>query len=555
MSESNKAEDGKKKVSRRDFLAGGGAAVAIGAAGAVGAAGTSAASAPKATTTSQKTGSGVKWDYETDVLVVGSGNGGLSAAVAAAKGGAKVIVVEISTTTGGGSSFSGGGIHIWGQKTYEEYLAYTDNLQDPVMGKAFYDNFTKYTPWLKEIGAAVSKSALFPNGKHDIQMGRNVSGPPYTHYCREYFDSLVSILEKDKGRILLKTKAEKLLTDEDGTVIGLKAKGPAGQIHIKAKRVILACGGFQANAELRMKYLGREADLATIQALPYQKGDGMAMAKQVGAALGGSMSTFSATWMSAHPARNPAEDRVDYEKRPYTPAGKYELFDLGFTFLPPGMILVNLQGKRFVNEEEKYYRVPQAVIKQRRATAIMICDDAMFGPWADVPSPWGSGKTPREQLELMTRYGGALVKANTIEELADKLANLSPHRVHKANLLKTIEEYNKAAAVGKTDELEVPKSFGTGKQRTIGDFDVEGIPPIANGPFYAWPLRPAIYCCYGGVKINEHAQVLDLQDDVIAGLYAAPPVAGGVFREIYTGGISLAGTFGFVAGKHAAASI
>lgn len=203
-------------------------------------------------------------DRQVDVVVVGSGNGGLSAAVAAARAGASVVVVEISGAIGGSSSWSGGGLHVWGVKTYEEYLAFSEGLHDPVLGKVFFENFTRYSPWLQEIGAAVTKSPFLPDGKYDLHMGRDVTGPPYAPHCREYFDSLGEILEAAGGSILLNTKAVKLHTDEQGAVTGLRVRGPEEVLDIGVGSVVLACGGFQNNPELRVRYLGADADLATI---------------------------------------------------------------------------------------------------------------------------------------------------------------------------------------------------------------------------------------------------------------------------------------------------
>ncbi|OBH11136.1 FAD-dependent oxidoreductase [Mycobacterium sp. E1747] len=487
------------------------------------------------------------WDHEADLIVVGSGNGGMSAAVAAAKNGADVLVLEVSGATGGGSSWSGGGLHIWGVRTYDEYRALTQDLHDRQLGRVFFEAFTQYSPWLQEIGAAVTKSPYLPDGKYDLHMGRDVTGPPFSAYCREYFDSLERILEECGGRVILGTRVTEVLTDEAGTVIGVAATGPEGRVRCRADAVVLACGGFQNNPEMRVRYLGPDADLATILGCPYQTGDGMRMAETAGGSLGGSMSTFSAVWMSAFPARNPAEDPAEYERRPYTLDGKYELSDHCIVFEPPGSILVNLDGRRFIDEAETYYRVPQAVIKQRRATAVMLCDATVWEPWANQPNLF-TGRTPREQFRTMERAGGILLTAMTIEDLADQLAGLTPNRVHKANLLRTIAGYNEAVRNGTAAQMEVPR---TAAMTSAGTMNAPAL--LEKPPFYAWPLRPAIYMCYGGVRINEHAQVLDAGSQPVPGLYAVPPVAGGVFREVYAGGISCAGAFGWIAGRHATA--
>jgi succinate dehydrogenase/fumarate reductase flavoprotein subunit len=380
-------------------------------------------------------------------------------------------------------------------------------------------------------------------------MGRDVQAPPFAPHCREYFDSLEEILHAAGGKILLSTKAQRLITDETGAVSGVRGHGPDGPIVVDSPTVVLACGGFQNNPELRVRYLGPDADLASILGCPYQTGDGMVLAQAAGAALGGSMSTFSAVWTSAFPAVNPAEDPKHYEQLPHTLEGRVGLSDYTQTFEPLGSILVNLDGKRFVDESLRSYRVSQATIKQRRAMGVWVGDQKMWGRWLDEPTIF-TGKTPREQFALMAETGGVLVQADSIESLADQLAGLEANRVHRSNLLRTITDYNKAVAAGQGTTLEVPRAPG---RNVLG----AGIPamPLDEPPFYAWPVRPAIYMCYGGVRINEHAQALDSQGEPVRGLYAVPPTAGGVYREVYVGSISCAGAFGWLAGRHAVAAM
>lgn len=104
--------------------------------------------------------------------------------------------------------------------------------------------------------------------------------------------------------------------------------------------------------------------------------------------------------------------------------------------------------------------------------------------------------------------------------------------VHKGNLVKTIAEYNAAAEAGTGSDLFPPK---TGDGRYV---------PIATPSFYAFPVQAAPYATFGGVAIDENAQVLDLNRKPIAGLYATVPCAGGVFYEFYTGTIASAGITG-----------
>jgi succinate dehydrogenase/fumarate reductase flavoprotein subunit len=470
----------------------------------------------------------IKWDIETDVVVVGSGNGGFSAACAAAEAGKKVTLVEISKTIGGGSAWSGGGVHVMGLQNPDQYESYTEGMHDPVLGPKYFKAFPDYSDWVRAtVGTELGTIDTF-NSDKDFQMG---NGEPWTPNIYKYFDGFKAFLESHEGTLLMETRAVKVYREPEGAVFGIVArKADDTLINIKAPAVVLACGGFQNNPELRVRYLGPDADDATILGAPYNTGEGMKMALEVGASLRGSMSTFSATWGSAWPAINPAEDPEKYEELPLP---KIEFYQLAVDSTPPGIVLLNLDGKRYTDESAKWYRAVQAGIKQRRATSFMIWDDEQYRTWDVVNS--STGKTRTENFEYMKQYGGIIIEADTLEDLVEQFSKLSPMAIHKANALKTLQEYVQAENNGTTADLEVPRAAPAN---------------LKTPPFHGWVCRPAIYCNYGGVAINGDAQVLDYEDKVIPGFYAVPPTAGGVFREIYTGAIGMAGIYGWFAGKH-----
>jgi succinate dehydrogenase/fumarate reductase flavoprotein subunit len=477
-----------------------------------------------------------------DVVVAGAGNGGLSAAIAAAKAGAKVVVVEISATTGGASSYSGGSIHASGIKTYDAYLKATQGLHDPVLGKVYWETFQIYKKWLMEIGASVIVSATYMPDPAvgymgDLEMGvapRPVT-PGIRTNCRVYFDSLERIFKEAGGTLLLKTRALRILTDEAGAIVGLRTKGPAGFVNVKAKAVILACGGWQNNPELKVKYLGPDADLARVHGTPYNRGEGMLMAQEVGASLSDGFGSFQCGIHAAHPCRNPQTNPEEYEAAGYDFDGKH-LFSAFSIGIPGQKVLVNYEGKRYVDETAAFPNWAVLTVRQSKATGIAIFDGPMWDAAKGVVGY--HGRTSAEGFDIAAKYGAVILSANTIGELADKLAAL-PTPVHKANFLKTLDEYNKAVKAGTTKELEVPRTSTA--------------VAIEKPPFWAVPTTAGIYCTYGGVAINANAQVLDMQKGIIPRLYATIPTAGGVMRTIYTGAVGCSGTFGWIAGKHAAA--
>ncbi|KTE92938.1 FAD-dependent oxidoreductase [Desulfitobacterium hafniense] len=476
-----------------------------------------------------------KWDMETDVVVVGAGNGGLSAGAAAAEEGKKVIICEISGFIGGGSIYSGGGLHTWGTKTWEEYKAHTEDLHDPVLAKTYVETFRQtYIPWLQKIGIPITPAGGDRGYLKDYTMGSGEQG-----YLRQkaYFDALQKFIEGKGGQILTNTRVRQLVIDENGAVNGVYAqKKGENPIFIKAGAVVLAAGGFQANKGLTAQYIGSYGDTVRNMGTPYNTGSGMLMAQGVGALTGGSFSTFSGTLIGISPNRQTEENPEEYEKarsgdpqtlpgigngRPPAPGWVSFLFPEDTTG-----ILVNLQGKRFMDEtspiDAKYPRVPQTIIKQKRGMALMIADQAIFD----------KNKSSDAILKMNESQGVKVIKGNTLDELATKLQDA--YGVYKGTLIKTINDYNTAVGNGTAAQLDVPRVGGHFK--------------VAAGPFYAFPTGVAIYHTFGGLIINEKAQVLDLQRQPIANLYAAPPTAA-MFREPYAGGIASAGTFGYIAGK------
>ena len=545
----------ERALNRRNFLKGVG--VTTGALVGGGMLGASATAAGRET-------EAIPWDHEVDVVVAGSGNGGMSAALAAADGGADTLLLEISTQIGGNSLMSGGVMHTAGQRTWEDYNRYTDGLHDQVLGKVYVETFwNEYIPWLQSHGAHMSRPNPDAEGwVGDWYLG---NGEPGQLRHKLYFDSLVDAFERSGGTRLMKTRVTKLHTDADGKVIGLQARtwqdspreGNQRIINIKAKKTILAIGGWIMDGARKQKYLGPDSHRVAHACGPFSSGEGLDMAQAVGAALSeGGWSTFSgmfcavtgASQMSADPEQmlalwndvTPEDWGGPYSRGRLTPPGWVD------AFVPWGGpsrgILINNNGQRFIDEASpvhaRYPRTEHAISRQPGGYVWMIADKAIYD---ETP---GSGAV----LEQIIAEGGVLgtdgnvVIADTLEEFAEALAAAG---VYKGAFLQTIEEYNRAVDEGTQEELPVSHYTGAGS----------GGYAIRTPPFYAVPITTDPYLMYGGLRINQDAQVLDAQGVPIANLYAPPPLGGGIQDGPYTGAIANAGTFGYRAGKHAAADL
>ncbi len=489
-------------------------------------------------------------DLKADVVVAGAAQGGLCAAISAAEEGARVILLEISSRTGGGSAFSGGFIHCMGLKTWEDYQEYTEGLHDSQLARIYVETFRNtFIPWLSRINADVS----FGKGK---KYGSDLITAKKGHVFRrnrDYFDSLETAFKSFGGILLLKTKALKLLTDDKGRVIGLRASSwessPIEEnqtcFDVKAGAVILATGNFFCNPEMLQKYIGPDADQARPSGVPYSTGEGLLMAQAVGAALSGSMSTWSGGLQALSSFKPVQGDPEAFEKVLATcPPERFK--DALFAGLPPPprwipvmpdmgptyAILINLNGRRFIDEashmDAKYPRLPQAVLKQRGGKAFMIADHLVYEKVS----------RSKESIDAILAEGGKVIVAGSMEEFGLKMKNAG---VYRANLLRTINRYNKAIDEGKAEEEDPPRSDGFHK--------------ISSPPFYAVPVTASIYHTFGGLAINHNAAVVDRQKKSIPGLYAAPPLAGGIFNSVYCGAMGLAGTFGYIAGKSATKAV
>lgn len=505
-----------------------------------------------------------RWDYDVDVVVAGSGNGGMSAALAAAKAGAKTLLVELSTQIGGNTLMSGGIMHTAGQRTWKEYNEFTQGLHDQVLAKIYVETFwNEYIPWLQSMGAHMSRQNPDAVGYYgDWWLGK---GEPGQLRHKLYFDSLVKAYEGAGGKRLMKTRVTKLHTDADGRVIGLRAKTWRNRpwdenqqwVNIRAKKTIMAIGGWIMDGERKARYLGQDGSMSQQYCGPFSSGEGLDICQAVGVALAKSgWSTFSggACAMTATPLMNADVDAMLKLWAEVPPEDWTNTYYRGRYYPPPWVgswpqfghacrgILINNKGKRFIDEASpilaRYPRVIQAVARQPGGYAWTVADKAIYDA---TPGSEASLKRIIDEGGVLGTHGNVII-ANSLQEFAEALGKAG---VYKSAFLKMIEEYNSAVDQGKQEELEISHYTGNGS----------GGYAIRTPPFYAVPIRAHPYMLFGGLRMNEHAQALDAQGVPVQNLYVPPPLGGGIQNEVYTGAIACAGTFGYLAAKHAVKSL
>lgn len=502
--------------------------------------------------------------YDTDVVVVGGGGAGLAAAASVLQEGKRVIVVEKFPALGGNTVRAGGPINApypeW-QNSFAAHPGEANNLQalhdideatiDPEFLEDFralkveLENYLKDPTYLFD-STLLYRIQTYIGGKRTDLNGNEIHGnydliKILTEHALESvkwleavgveFDrsevtmpvgalwrrghkpkvpmgyAFISVLDKyvrENGGLILTDTPVKELIVTDGAVRGVIGTGRNGQtITINAKAVVLASGGFGANTKMLQKYntywTEIDDDIKTTNS-PAITGDGIELGQSVGADLIGM--GFSQMMPVADPETG-------------------ALFS-GIQTPPANFVMVNQQGKRFVDEYASRDKLTQAAL-DNGGLFYLIADENIKGT---------AYNTSDEKIEAQVQ-AGTLLRADTLEELAEKI------HVDPATFVDTIQKYNSYVETGV--DLEFHK----------GGFDFK----VERAPFYATPRKPAVHHTMGGLKIDTVTHVLREDGTVINGLYAAGEVAGGLHAGNRLGGNSLTDifTFGRIAGKTAVA--
>lgn len=476
-------------------------------------------------------------DY--DIIVLGSGVAGLAAALSGSEHGAKVLLVEKAPLSqrGGNSRRSGnfrvayGDIKslkvlvkdLEGKATqvppyteddyYQDLARVTNEKTDPELAETLVSNSWETLLWLRGLGVEFELSPM-----DAVKFGDSVFLPPGSALRVKgggEGEALTTILfqraEEQHIPVIYEAQVTSLLRNEVGRLCGvsLRAGGKSKIIHGKA--IALACGGFEANAEMRTHHLGPEWEHVKIRGTPFNTGDGIRLALEVGADLAGD-------WGGAHAGMIDAEAPDVWS----TNQAIRRSYHYG--------IIVNAEGKRFFDEGEDfepllYAKLGRAVLRQPNGIAFQIFDD--------------------KAKHLLTPYysSATQVIASSIEELAAR-AHIDP-----VALRATIAEFNQAI-------LDVPFNPGVkdGKgTRGITPPKSNWAQPIDAPPFKAFPGVCGITFTFGGVRTDGRSRVISKEGQPIPGLYAAGATTGGLLYNHYPLGASLmqAAVFGRIAGKDA----
>jgi len=469
-----------------------------------------------------------------DVVVVGCGCAGLSAAVSAAEKGARVAVLErsIKAERGGNTKYTEAYFRVTSETEvspdFESLLeASAGGHIDPELAKGFLTPWKKQHPQLRALGFTDPEVInTFSQGVPPAiawlkQFGVRLEALP-TQFITQatprllpvgggqaIVDGLAGWAETHCVTFHYQTTARELLQDATGAVKGLRAISADGKlIDFEGKATILACGGFEGNQEMLMRYVGPHAYLLrpVAQGGLYNKGEGIRMALDIGAAPAGQYGDFHA---------EPIDPRSG------GPEPSIMLFQYG--------VVVNREGRRFMDEasdlvDRVYEPLSRAILRQPGGIGYFITDVKI----KDVPVYTRALRTQQPAIQ-----------ADTVQELAKKL------EVDFHALDETIRNYNRALTFGSFDPLKLD-GLGT---RGLEPPKSNWARSIDQPPYIAYPICCSVVLTFGGVKVDAKARVISCDGQAIRGLYAAGETAG-MYYGAYVGSTSvLKGiVFGRVAG-------
>lgn len=498
----------------------------------------------------EKTGSAEDSTVEADVVVVGAGGAGMTAAITAAGEGKSVVILESQSMVGGNSVRATGGMNA-GKTVYqdenefgesagvektlktaaekyadnetitalaktvsEQWAAYQANptgyfdsvelmeldtmiggkgINDPELVETLCANSADAIDWLDEHGITLHNVSSF-GGASVKRIHRPVNAEGKTVSVGSYMIPLLQEnCEKAGVKMMLDTTATEILTDANGAAVGVKATGASGEtVTVNAKAVVLASGGFGANLDMVVKYKPELKGFMTTNA-PGIQGQGIEMAQAIGAA------TVDMDQIQIHPT---------------VEANTAALITEGLR--GDGAVLINAEGKRFIDEVGTRDVVSAAEIAQTGSYSWLVVDQAMVDASSVIQGYIKKGYT---------------VTGATYEELGEAMG------VDAAAFAETMEKWN-GYVEAKNDPDFGRTSFAN---------------PLNTAPYYAVKVTAGVHHTMGGLKINANTEVLNEKGEVIPGLFAAGEVTGGVHGANRLGGNAVADftVFGRIAGAAA----
>lgn len=452
-----------------------------------------------------------KWDKTVDFLIIGTGFAGLGAAIQGHEDGIKdILVIDKMPTAGGNSIINGGAVAAAGtdmQKAagikdnpdllYADILKAGGGLAHPELARHIADSSVRNYEWLKKVG--VKFKAVTYHGGHSVPRSHAVMENTGAGFIRPMLAKC-----KEYGiPVQLRTKLDELVTDENGAVLGIKARqnyrfgreNSGKTVYIRAtKGVLLATGGFSRNVPMRMEHDPRLNEKFGSTNHPGATGEALQAAQMIGA------NTVQMDWIQLGPWTSPDEEGFGLAPLFVEPAVGY------------GPMVDPATGKRFVMETGNRKVRADAIVAIGHPTIIYLSEKNAMN------KIYGKNMTP--ELFKRAMDNGVVRKFDNLKALADF------YKIDYAKLKETNDKFDSYIKAQKDPDFNCMM--------------FKDAVPNGDGPFYACRLWPRVHHTMGGLSINDKAQVKDAHLKVIPGLYAAGEVTGGVHGMVRLGTVAVA---------------
>ena len=449
-----------------------------------------------------------------DVVVIGAGGAGFSAAITASDAGAKVVLLEKMPNVGGNSLVSGAEMAAagnWVQKKlgiegdsvelhYQDTMKGGDMKGDPAVVRTMVENALPAAEWCRDvIGVEFQEDNLFFFGGHS----RKRALIPVGHTGTEFIAKFQAKADELGIPVITNMKAEELIKDKDGRVVGVKATMDGSEYTFNAKGgVVLATGGFGANPEMVKKYNPKIDERFKTTDAPGSTGEALYMAERAGAEL------VNMGYIQTYPICDPLSGAIEL------------IADARFD----GAIMLNQEGKRFVEELQRRDVLSEAILNQTGQYCWVLWND-------NIGKISNTVKAHANEYEAFTKQG-IMTTCDDLKCIADFT------KIPFDQLRKTVKRVSDMAGKGNDKDFN----------------HRSGLVDMQQGKYYVIKAVPSTHHTMGGVRINEKAEALTAEGKVIPGLWAAGEVTGVTHGTNRLGGNAYTDiiVFGRIAGEAAA---
>ena len=449
-----------------------------------------------------------------DVVVIGAGGAGFSAAITARNAGANVVLLEKMPAVGGNSLISGAEMNV-AKNWVQPKLGINDDspelhAQDTFKGgdgkgdmkviNVMTHEALDAAKWCRDyLGVRFEDDNLFFFGGHS----RKRALIPVGHTGTEFIAKFQAKADELGIPVITNMKAEELIKDKDGRVVGVKATMDGSEYTFNAKGgVVLATGGFGANPEMVKKYNPKIDERFKTTDAPGTTGEALYMAERAGAEL------VNMGYIQTYPICDPISGAIEL------------IADARFD----GAIMLNQEGKRFVEELQRRDVLSEAILNQTGQYCWVLWND-------NIGKISNTVKAHANEYEAFTKQG-VMTTCDDLKCIADFT------KIPFDQLRKTVKRVSDMAGKGNDKDFN----------------HRAGLMDMQQGKYYVIKAVPSTHHTMGGVRINEKAEALTAEGKVIPGLWAAGEVTGVTHGTNRLGGNAYTDiiVFGRIAGEAAA---